>query len=36
MSTAIFNVVIAFCPVLVTVTLSGIIIGIVFGAFYGK
>lgn len=36
MSSAVLSVVTAFCPVLVTITGAGIIIGIVLGAFYGK
>lgn len=36
MSSAVVSVVTAFCPVLVAITFSGIIIGIVLGAFYGK
>lgn len=36
MQNIILSVVLAFCPVLVTITFVGIILGIVLGAFYGK
>lgn len=36
MSNAILQIVVNFCPVLITVTLCGLLIGIVMGAFYGR